>query len=147
MYLGLFALLRFVHRREAAGMGITDLLVIVLLADAAQNAMAGEYTSITDGLLLVSTIIGWSYALDWLAFRFPAIERIIHPPPLALIKDGKLQRRNLRQEFITEDELRSQLRQQGVTDFSQVRRSYIEHDGRISVITMPAGGPTRSAEG
>jgi uncharacterized membrane protein YcaP (DUF421 family) len=51
-------------------MGITDLLVIVLIADAAQNGMAGEYRSLTDGLLLVATIVAWSYALNWLAFRF-----------------------------------------------------------------------------
>jgi hypothetical protein len=57
-------------KREAGGVGITDMLVIVLLADAAQNAMAGEYKSISDGLVLVSTIIFWSYALDWLGYRY-----------------------------------------------------------------------------
>src|SRR5436190_402906 len=51
MYLGLFLMLRVIRRREAAELGVTDLLVVVLLADAAQNAMAGEYTSITDGIL------------------------------------------------------------------------------------------------
>ena len=57
MYLALFAMLRFILRRETGSLGITDLLVIVLIADAAQNGMAGNYTSITDGLLLVITII------------------------------------------------------------------------------------------
>lgn len=71
LHVSLFALLRFVLRREAGSLGITDLLVIVLVADAAQNGMAGEYRSVTDGLLLAATIVGWSHVLNWLAFRYP----------------------------------------------------------------------------
>lgn len=56
VYLALFILMRFILRREAGTFGITDLLVVVLIADAAQNAMANDYTSITDGILLVGTI-------------------------------------------------------------------------------------------
>ncbi len=57
IYLALFALLRFVLKREAGAVGITDLLVVVLIADAAQSAMAGSYTSLPDGLVLVGTIV------------------------------------------------------------------------------------------
>ena len=60
----MFALLRFVLKREAGTLAITDLLVVVLIADAAQNAMADDYRSVPDGLLLVATIVFWSYALD-----------------------------------------------------------------------------------
>ena len=77
MYLALFMMLRFILRRETGSLGITDLLVIVLIADAAQNGLAGSYHTITDGLLLVVTIIGWSYLLNWLAFRYPSWRRII----------------------------------------------------------------------
>ncbi|HEY7909583.1 MAG TPA: hypothetical protein VIC60_11945, partial [Thermomicrobiales bacterium] len=55
IYLALFTLLRFVVKREVGTVGIADLLVIVVIADAAQNAMAGTYTSITDGVLLIGT--------------------------------------------------------------------------------------------
>src|SRR5690606_22918530 len=51
VYLALFALLRFVLKRETGTLGTTDLLVIVLLADAAQNALADDYTSIPDGII------------------------------------------------------------------------------------------------
>jgi uncharacterized membrane protein YcaP (DUF421 family) len=51
--------------------------------------------------------------------------------PLLLIKDGQLQRRNLRQELLTEDELMGQLRAE---DIGEVKRSFIEGDGRVSVI-------------
>src|SRR4029434_26998 len=85
MYLAIFFLLRIVLKRQTGTLGMTDLLLITLLADASQNAMAGEYRSLTGGLLLVGTIIFWNYALDWLSFRFPRVERLIEPPPLPLI--------------------------------------------------------------
>lgn len=134
VYLALFALLRLVLKREAGALGVTDLLVVVLIADAAQNAMANDYRSIPDGILLVATIILWSYALDWLSYRSPRFARLIQPAPLLLVQDGVMLRRNLRRELITEDELMSSLRRQGVADLSEVRRAYMEPDGRISVL-------------
>ncbi len=133
-YLALFFLLRVVLKRESGGLGVTDLLVVVLIADAAQNAMADDYTSIPDGILLVATIVFWSYALNWLGYRFPCIERYVHPQPLPLIKNGQMLHRQMREELITAEELRSQLRLQGVDDPATVKAAYMEGDGRVSVI-------------
>jgi uncharacterized membrane protein YcaP (DUF421 family) len=135
VYLAIFFLLRFVLTRQSGSVGVTDLLVIVLIADAAQNAMASEYKSVPDGLLLVTTIVFWSYALDWLAYHFPMCSRLIHPKPLELIRDGNINRRNLRRELVTMDELKAQLREQGIEDVSRVRCAYMEADGRISVVS------------
>ena len=143
MYLSLFALLRFVLRREAGGLGITDLLVIVLVADAAQNGMAGEYRSVTDGLLLVATIVGWSHLLNWLAFRYPWMRRIVQPPRVPLVRDGRFLRRNLEREKITEEEMLSELHTQGCDDVSEVRAAWIEPDGEVSVIKFRPDGPGR----
>jgi uncharacterized membrane protein YcaP (DUF421 family) len=139
VYLLLFFVLRFL-RREAGAIGIADLLVIVIIADAAQNAMAGEYQSITEGVILVATIAFWDYALDWLGYRFPLIQRLVRPAPLLLVKNGRVLRRNMRQEMITEEELMSQLRQQGVEHVSEVKKCYLEGDGRISIITNESKG-------
>jgi len=144
MYLGLFVLLRLVLKRESGAVGITDLLVVVLLADAAQNGLADDYRSIPDGLLLVVTIVFWSWALNWLGFRFPVFQGMIHPKPLPLIRDGRLLRRNLEKELITEGELMSQLRLQGVDDIAEVSAAYMEGDGRISVIQQ--NGASRGAQ-
>lgn len=149
MYLLLFALLRLVLRRESGTVGITDLLVVVLLADAAQNALADDYTSLPDGALLVATIIFWSVALNWLGFRFPQMERWVHPPPLPLVRDGQLLWRNMRRELLTEGELMSQLRFQGVDDLTVVEAAYMEGDGRISVVCRSTGArraPDRAAD-
>lgn len=133
-YLAIFFLLRIILKREAGTLGMTDLLVVVMLADAVQNGMADDYHAVTDGILLVSTILGWSYFLNFLGFYFPVIQKLVHPPPLLLIKNGVLVRNNLRKEFITEDELMSQVREQGVDSISEVKEAYIEMDGRISVV-------------
>jgi uncharacterized membrane protein YcaP (DUF421 family) len=84
--------------------------------------------------VLVGHIIFSNYALDWLSFKAPWFERLIEPSPLPLVKQGKLLRRNMRSELITEVELRGQLREQGVEDVAKVKAAYIESDGRISVI-------------
>jgi uncharacterized membrane protein YcaP (DUF421 family) len=101
VYLFLFFLLR-IFRREAGQLGISDLLVVVLIADAAQNAMASEYRSITEGVILVATIALWDYFLDWLSFRVPDLQRLLRPPPLLSIKNGRLQRQNMKREMIQE---------------------------------------------
>jgi hypothetical protein len=121
IYLFLFVLLRIL-RRGAGTIGISDLLVIVLIADAAQNAMASEYKSITEGIVLVTTIVFWDYFLDWLGYRFPLLRPLVRPAPLLLIKDGHIQRRNLRQEMITEEELIEELREQGVESVEEVKK-------------------------
>lgn len=133
VYLFLFFLLRFM-RREAGSIGISDVLVVVLIADAAQNAMSSDYKSITDGVLLVSTIVFWDWSLDYIGYKFPAIQRLLRPPALLLIKDGRLQLRNLRHEMITREELQAQLREQGIENVSDVKKCYLEGDGKVSVI-------------
>jgi uncharacterized membrane protein YcaP (DUF421 family) len=134
MYLSIYFLLRFVLKRQAGSLGVADVLVLVLIADAAQNAMADDYRSIPDGLVLVLTIVFWSYTLDWLGYHFPFLERVLNPSPLRLIKDGRVIRENLKKEFISEEELMSQLRQHGISDPKKVKEACIEGDGHISVI-------------
>jgi uncharacterized membrane protein YcaP (DUF421 family) len=138
IYLALFLLLRLLLKRQSGTLGLTDLLVVVLIADAAQNGMANEYRSITEGLVLVATIIGWSYALDWLGYWCPRVERFIHPPALPLVQAGHLLRHNMRRELVTEEELMSQLREQGIHELTAVKLAYMEGDGRISVIAEKA---------
>jgi uncharacterized membrane protein YcaP (DUF421 family) len=142
VYLSLFILLRVILKRESGAVGITDLLVVVLLADATQNALANDYTSITDGILLVLTIVFWSYFLNWLGFRFPRIQKWVHPPPLPLVKDGEILYRNMRKELITEEELMGVIRQQGLEDLREVKGAYMESDEHISVIAKAGKAPS-----
>jgi len=134
MYIGMFALLR-VFRRQAGSIGIADLLVIVVIADAAQNGMAGDSRSITEALILIATIVLWDWFFDWLGFKSPFWERILQPQPLLLIENGEVIQKNLDQEMIKEDDLLAQLREEGIDDFSRVRKCYLESNGHFSVLT------------
>jgi uncharacterized membrane protein YcaP (DUF421 family) len=134
MYLFLFVLFRVVIRRRIGAVGMADLLILVIIADASQNAMSGEYKSVTDGAILVGTIIAWNMLIDLLNHRFAALRPWLEPPPLLLIHNGRMLQRNMRHELVTENELRSQLREHGIDDLSQVRKAYMESDGRVSVI-------------
>jgi len=145
-YIMLFVILRFLLKRQTGVIGVADLLVIVLIADASQNAMANEYKSITEGAILVLTIVFWNYAIDWLGFHFPAFQRFTRPPPLLLIDNGKMLPRNMRREMITAEELNSQLREQGFEHCSEVKRAYIGGDGTIGIIRKEKGETGGNAE-
>jgi uncharacterized membrane protein YcaP (DUF421 family) len=136
MYLSIFVLLRLILRGRTSAVSVSDLLVLLLIADAAQNAMAANYQSITSGVVLVGTIVLMSFVMDWLAFRSTAIRRFVHPDRRPLIQDGRVLRRALQQELMTEEELMTQLRLNGVEDITEVKAAYLEGNGSISVIKL-----------
>jgi len=133
IYLFIFVLMRLL-RREPGTVGIADLLMVVLIADASQNAMAGEYRSILDGLFLILTIVFWNYFIDWLTFHSRGVERFTYPQPLPLIRNGKPIAKNLKDQFVTHAQLESILREHGIDDLGDVRAAYMEGSGHVSVI-------------
>ncbi|HYG42932.1 MAG TPA: YetF domain-containing protein [Bordetella sp.] len=137
MYWFILVVLRMAGRRDVGSLGVADMLVLVLIADAAQNGMAGQYQSITDGAILVATIVGWVALIDRLTFFLPWLGRLLEADKVCLVRDGQMLRRNMRREYITPEELMSELRQHGFEDLSSVRRAYIEPDGNISVLKRP----------
>ncbi|MEO7539703.1 MAG: YetF domain-containing protein [Pyrinomonadaceae bacterium] len=139
MYLGMFALLR-IFRRQSGAVGIADLLVIVVIADAAQNGMAGDSKSVTEAMLLVGTIVLWDWFLDWLGYKSVFVSRLLAPEELLLVKNGKLLNKNLEKEMITEDELMSQLRLMGIEDLTEVKKCFLESNGHFSVLTTKSRG-------
>jgi uncharacterized membrane protein YcaP (DUF421 family) len=148
MYWFLFLLFRFVLHRDIGALGISDVLLVVLIADASQNAMDDGYRSVTEGIALVATLAFWNYLINWLSFRSKGFARFAEPRPLLLVRDGRLLEGNLRREMLTRDELMAQLREQSIERLDEVRWAYMESDGRISVrrIERPSGGkpPKRS---
>ena len=134
MYWFIYLLFRFLLRRDVGSIGIADILLVVLIADASQSALAGGYTSVAEGCVLVATIAGWNYALDWASYRFQLVRRLAEAPPLLLIRHGRVLRANLRRELLTLDDLRAKLREQGIEDVQQVKAAFMESDGMISVV-------------
>ena len=138
-YLSIFVLLRVVLRGRTSAVAMSDLLVLVLIADAAQNAMAAEYHSITNGIVLVLTIILCSFAMDWLAYRVAAVRQFVHPDRKPLVTNGRVMRKVLQEELMTEEELMTQLRLNGVDALEDVKSAYLEGNGEVSVIKREGG--------
>lgn len=128
-----FLYIRF-FRRSSGQLNISDVLLITMISDAAQNAMAGTYESVTEGAVLVGVLVGWDYVINWLGYRSVLVNRLSSPEPALLIKDGVLQRQTMKRELLTEDELLSVLRQQGVEDPADVKLCYMEGSGNVSVV-------------
>jgi len=139
MYWFLFLLFRFLVRRRMGSVGLGDMLVLVLLADAAQNAMSGDYKTFSEGAVLVATIVGWNVLLDWLVYRVDIVRRVMEPAALPLIWHGRVLRKNLREEFLTVDELKGKLREKGIDDVRLVKHAYLESDGEVSVLQFDGG--------
>ena len=134
MYLVIFVLLRVAVRRQVGGMGMTDVLVIVLIAEVAGNGISDSFQSIPESTVLVVTVLFWTYVIEWLQSQFPAIERLLRDSKLKLVENGRMLRKNMRSEFVTTEELMAQLREQGLEDCSDVKAAYMEADGKISII-------------
>jgi uncharacterized membrane protein YcaP (DUF421 family) len=143
VYWSLFLLFRFVLRRDAGSLGIADLLLVVLIADAVQNALSGGYQSIGEGLLLAATLAGWNWLLDWSAYRWRWARRLSEPPPVVLVRRGRLQRSALRREFLSTQELMAALREQGIDKLHDVKIARMEPDGQISVIRQDGGAQSQ----
>lgn len=135
LYFFVFILMRATLRRTAGELSMIDFIFVLLVANGAADSMTGGAVSITSGVVVILTIVGWNYALNSLSWYIPPLQRWTTPPPLQIVDDGKLIRRNMRREFLTEDELMGQLREQGVEDLNLVKAAHIEGDGNISVIT------------
>lgn len=142
MYWFLFALLRLSGRRDVGSLSVADLLVLVMVADAAGDALSGGSPSLLDGMVVAGTIVGWSVIVDRLVYYVPFVRRWIEPRRICLVKDGRIVASGMRQEHLTRSELMEQLRVQGVASLGEIRRVYLEANGDFSVIRSdaPRGG-------
>jgi uncharacterized membrane protein YcaP (DUF421 family) len=141
IYLLLVLVLRLLPNRKSGSLGPADLLVVVLLATVVTGTLNRDVSSITDAVVMVATIVAWSFITDILAQRVAFLRRLVYSAPVEVMRDGEVLSRNLRREFMTDEELRAQLRLQGIEDEDDVAHAYIEHDGRMSVIRKDGARP------
>lgn len=139
MYWFLLLIFRFILRRDTGSAGISDILLVVLLGDAAQNGMIGSGETVADAACLITVLVAWNYTLDYLGYRFGFFEWLTSPPPICLVRNGRYVQRNLRREHLAHSEIESKLRVEGVEHVREVRRMYLESDGSFSVIRKNLG--------
>jgi uncharacterized membrane protein YcaP (DUF421 family) len=136
VYLVLLMGLRLAGKRELGQMTIFDLVVLLLLANAVQNAMVGPDTSLTGGLLAAGALLAMNLIVAQLGIRWPRLRRFVEGSPTVLILHGQVLARHLQREGIDQDELAAALREHGVAEVSQVEMAVLEIDGSISVVPV-----------
>lgn len=141
VFVAIFVLMRLSGQRESGGLGISDILLVVLVAEAAAGGLGRSSESLSDAVLLILTIVAWSLLVDAAAYRSPRLAGVLKARPRALIHDGRPNRRVMRRELMTDDELMAQLRLHGVKELGEVRWAYLEPNGMISVIRRDGGEP------
>lgn len=134
IYLFAFLLLRVILRRESGGLGVSDILVIILIAAATQSSIAGQAVSVLDGFILVATLVAWDWLLSYVAFRNRRLSLLVRPRPRPIIKDGQILRENAQRELLTRSEIQQQLRLHHVGSVEEVAEAYMEPNGEMSVL-------------
>lgn len=133
LYFGLLVLVRLMPRRTGGELAMMDLIFVLLIAEAAAHAL-GDYTSVADGAIMIVVLTAWNWLVNALSYRVPAVERLISARAIQVVREGKLLRQNMRREYLTEDELMSHLRMEGIDRLEDVKSACIESDGKISVV-------------
>jgi uncharacterized membrane protein YcaP (DUF421 family) len=133
LYGVILVLLRVMPRRTGGELATMDLILLLLITEAASHSL-GDFTSLADGAVLITFIMVLNYVLNALSYRFKWIERLVSTRPIQIVRDGHLLRRNMRKEFLTEEELLTYLRKNGVDDLSQVKSAFIEGEGQITMV-------------
>lgn len=133
LYLGVLVLFRLMPRRTGGELATMDLVFVLLIAEAATHSM-GDYSSVADALIVIAVLMAWDFLINALSYRIPVFERLVSSRAIEVIRDGRLLRRNMRREYLTEAELMSHLRQEGLERLDEVKCAMVESDGRISVI-------------
>jgi uncharacterized membrane protein YcaP (DUF421 family) len=132
--------LRLAGKREIGQMTVFDLVVLLLIANAVQNAMVGPDTSLTGGVLAAVVLLALNTVVARLRLRWPRLRRMIEGSPTLLVLHGEVLAEHLRREGLDQETLEAALREHGVADLAGVEMAALEIDGSISVV--PAGGTT-----
>lgn len=135
VYLVIVFGLLLLGKKELSQMSVTDLVFILLISNSVQNAMVGDNTGLSGGLVAALVLFLLNYLFRLLNFRFQFFRKVVEGEPLVLIYNGALNDGNLKKEKITIDELMAALREHGVERIDQVSLAMLEIDGNISVLS------------
>jgi uncharacterized membrane protein YcaP (DUF421 family) len=146
VYLAVLILLRVSGKRQVGQMGATELVAVLLISNAVQNSMNGGDNSLVGGLILAAVLVALSNSITFLTYRSRTFAALFEGTPRLLIHDGKYLEKNLRKERLSQAELRSLLRKQGVHHVTEVKSAILEADGVLSILrysdlTVEAANP------
>ena len=134
IYVFLIVLLRLTGKRQVGQLAPFDLVLLLVLSNAVQNAMNGGDNSVIGGMISAVTLIGLNWIVGVLTYRSKKLEALVEGRPDVLIHDGKLFGKTLEHAKLSRHELMSALREAGCANVEDVRAALLENDGSISVI-------------
>ena len=135
VYLFIIVAIRLFGKKELAQLSIIDLVFILLISNAVQNAMVGSDSTLVGGLVAASSLFIVNYLFKYLLYKFPKLGNVVQGEELLLINQGKLNMPNMTKARITYEELLEAVREHGVSDISKVDLAILEIDGNISIIS------------
>jgi len=134
VYVVLLGMIRLSGKRTMGQFTPFDVLLIVLLGNAVQNALLGSDESLGGGLLLAAVLIALNWVTGWLSARNRGAEKLIEGVPVMLARNGELFEQVLRKELVSRNDFDEALRQNGQLRLEDVDIAILETDGRISVV-------------
>ena len=134
VYLVVLAGLRVMGKRELGQMTVFDLVVVLLIANAVQNAMVGPDNSLAGGVLAAFVLLAINWVVARVRYRSPFLRQLLEGTPTVLVSEGKFVERNLRQEGVERSELEMAMREHGVESVDIVKLAVLETDGSISIV-------------
>jgi uncharacterized membrane protein YcaP (DUF421 family) len=140
IYAALLAGIRLTGKRQIGQMAPFDLVVVLLIANAVQNAMAGPDTSLVGGLISAGVLLGANVGVGQLRDRVPAFRGLVEGQPAVLVADGQLIPAAIRREGVDLLDLEQAIREHGVDGLGAVKMAVLEVDGTISIV--PKGTET-----
>ena len=135
VYLFMVIALRIFGKKELSQLNTADVILILLISNAVQNAMVGNNTTLLGGIAAATVLFTINFTLKKLMYRFKKFSDFMLEKPEILIHDGTLDFKILSKLNITSDELKEAMREHGVEYFADVKLAMLEIDGNISIIT------------
>jgi uncharacterized membrane protein YcaP (DUF421 family) len=134
IYLFLVIGLRLTGRRQLGQMNLYDVVLVVVLANAVQNAMVGDDNTLVGGIVAAIVLLLWNRFFSFLMHRSSRAERLLVGGPIILVNDGKYLDERLRREGVTREQVQAAMRSHGVGDVAEAHMCILEADGTISVV-------------
>ena len=145
VYLFIVFAIRFFGKTEIAQLSVMDLVFIMLLSNAVQNAMVGSDTSLPGGLVAAAALFITDAVFKECLFRFPKFGKLMQGDPLMLVYKGHVNDANMKKAKLTTDELLEAIREHGAEKVSDVDLAVLEVDGNISVLSSDFHNQTTKA--
>ena len=135
VYVFIVIAIRIFGKKEIAQLSIIDLVFILLISNAVQNAMVGPDTSLLGGLCAAGTLFVINYALKYFIYRFPKLSAFVQGNAIMLVYEGKTIRENLIKSKISINEIEEAAREHGVKSIEEIDLAILEIDGNISILS------------